>query len=363
MRQRNALRRSSLYWPVLGILFTLGMLLPPRPAQAQALLPAQRQILSLALTQSTNVWKKLGFSTTLTFDSSSVDIAYLKLTQLRTLSDSVELYSKPGPFLHLVKQAVMLNAVRFPVALTRPRLAQALYVGYDTATVSTQLAALREKNGAYLPLPHDPNGMSGPVARMAYTQPPSKTYAAARYYAPAATTPPLEALPPLLYTIYFENEARVSAQVGAATQVEIVVEINPRIQQFVTFTLTELTWNSGRAYPVGVAQVVNGLETPLAPGTAVVPGEGQTLTIRFSNNMRMSLLRQTTASRIRFTMKLSGVRLDPRQNGSISFAIEPFGLPNEKNIKNDGATITFRNSAGSAAAIPTNPWPRPGTVF
>jgi hypothetical protein len=272
MRQRNALRRSSLAWLVLGILFTLGMLLPPRSAQAQALLPAQRQILSLALTQSTRVWNKLGLPTTLTFDSSSVDIAYLKLTQLRTLSQSVELYSKPGPFLHLVKQAVMLNAARFPVSLTRPQLAQALYYAYDTASVSSQLATLRETYGQYLPLPSDPNGMSGPVARLSnttlgggYTS-NSYSYGANSYrprtmVVPEATTT-VEAVPPLLYTVYFENVAQPPLLAGPAKAIEVVVEIDPALQQFGTFPLTELTWNRGRAYPVGVAQVVQHRDAP-----------------------------------------------------------------------------------------------------
>lgn len=317
-----------------------------QPGKAQTTLDfVEAQVKMEAAVQAQRVWSHLALGPNYLFDAVSVQIAYDKLTQLRSQQDRAATFTRPGMFLHLVKQAVMVNAAGYPVYFRHQQFFKAVTTGFDAKTAFSLLDELRADLGKLLP--DDPNEMAGPVARTKSTVGNSNI-----------AFLPVLAVTPYTYTIKFENVGG-----GAATRVNVVDDIDPTIQQAGGLALSDFTWGSQRLYPNAVS-MSGGPFQVIAPGAlAPTPSNGQLFVYRFSSGKLVTLKRADLGTKVRFIWTFQNWSLLPGQSGSLSFLIDPFGSPSSLNVSNPGAWIQFATAVWTGAWMQTNPWLRPGTSF
>lgn len=324
----------------LSILCCVAAIMVAQPSRADLFDQVAIQIKINATVQAQGVWNKLALPAGYLFQPASVEIAYGKLTQLRSRQDAVTTYVLPGPFLHLVKQAVMVNAAGYALRLPHSRFFAATTYGFNAPGVFPILGKLRDELNGYQP--DDPNSLGGPV---------SSSKVGTNSVSAAIAVP---AVPPCSYTITFENIG-----LGTATHITVLDDIDMTLQQANTFSLAEVTWGYTRLYPT-VCKKPGGSVVTIPPGTlAPVPGNGQTYLYSFPGGNVMTVQRKDGGTKSRFTWSFVGWPLATGQNGSVSFLIDPFGAPTALNVSNPGAWIQFNLNPW----ILTNPWLRPGTVF
>ncbi len=320
----RAYRRAAAH--MLCLIFVGSGILLSTPGRATTLL-------SEATTQATNVWNSLGLAAAYRFDPASVKMAYDRLSLTIPEAD----FNRLGNFLHLVKQSVMVNAAGYGLNLGTGELFKALSFGFDTAAA---LSVLYNKEN-----PIDPNSMAGPVRRSSYNKSAIASDSLALFGGGMSAL----AAVPYCYTINFEN---VGA--GAATQVMVTISIDSTIKDVNSFAMSEITWGLNKLYPNDVATNQAGPYSALAPGALVpIPAPGRALFYRFGGGQVMVL--QRDASGLKFTWTFwKGWSLGVDQSGSVSFLINPIGIPSAINASSAPAQTSFAGDPASPHT--TNPW-------
>jgi len=222
-------------------------------------------ILTEATFQAGNVWSQLqtvmGLPATDVYDSTAASRAYSYLTAGETLNRRVTDYTSHfGIFMHLVKQAVMINATEYdldapPWNLTSTPLSLAVYRGFEPSHAFTTLSSLNSMldNGS----PVDPNILQGPIF--------------AQY---SANLPPAD---PFSYTISTFNDGT-----AASEGVAIGLILDPSLKQIDTFAMSEITWQGNTLYPVSYASTLSGPYTSLTPPNWPIPAVNKKLYYRFT---------------------------------------------------------------------------------